>query len=439
MDSAAATTDLAPLEQNVLERIEEARPRVVEVLKTLIAFDTTNPPGLNEAQAQAWIATQLMALGLTVETFDALPGRPDVVGWLKGSDPHGRSLLFNGHVDVAELRTPDAWSYPPFAAVEQDGRVYGLGSSDMKSAHAGFLVMLECLNAAGVTLLGDLIYESVIGEEAGEPGTAACVDRGVTADFAIVGECTRGESVVVTSVGAINMAVTLRDPSTYHLIQRRQRPDRSPLIGSNCIEKMSTLVIPALLELERLWAATKRHPRLPANQAMINVFSIEGGGNTFIIPNECRAMFTVVYLPDDDLDQVKAEIEHHLQARTRDDEWFAAHPLEVEWNPPDARVRFEPIDTSPEHPGVALLSQCLNRASGRAPVVTGRDAIMDGGWLFQAGIPTVVFGPGDKTVIHAPDEYVAIDDVIAFAKTCALFVLRWCRTSNGEVGDHGRA
>jgi acetylornithine deacetylase len=59
---------------------------------------------------------------------------------------------------------------------------------------------------------------------------------------------------------------------------------------------------------------------------------------------------------------------------------------------------------------------------------------MDGGWLHRAGIPTVVFGPGDKTVIHAPDEYVVVDDVVAFAKTCALFLLRWCGARGATAG-----
>jgi acetylornithine deacetylase len=205
---------LTSTEQDVLERIDEARPRIVEVLKTLIAFETPNPPGRNEARAQEWIAARLASLGMVVDVFDALPGRPDVVGRRAGTESDGRSVLFNGHIDVAELRAPEAWSYPPFGAVEQDGRVYGLGSSDMKSAHAGFLVVLECLQAAGIELLGDVVYESVIGEEAGEPGTIACVERGIRADFAIVGECSRSEAVIVSSVGAINLSVVVRDSSS---------------------------------------------------------------------------------------------------------------------------------------------------------------------------------------------------------------------------------
>ena len=122
---------------------------------------------------------------------------------------------------------------------------------------------------------------------------------------------------------------------------------------------------------------------------MINVFSIRGGGNTFIIPNECRAIFTIVYLPHEDLDVLKAEVEHHLEKALGGDKWFAAHPLDLSWDLPDFSVRFEPIDTPPDHPGVTLLSSCLSVAGGRTPTVGGRDAIMDGGWLHQAGIPTV--------------------------------------------------
>jgi formylaminopyrimidine deformylase len=418
------------VETDVLRRIDASRERLVELLRMLVGFATPNPPGGNESEAQAWVADHLRSLGMDVEVFDALPGRPNVVGYARGGD--GRSLLFNGHIDVAELRLPDAWTSPPYELREDGGRLYGAGSSDMKSAHAGFLLALECLQDAGVSLAGDVVYESVIGEESGEPGTVRCVERGIRADFAIVGECSSAESVIVSSVGAINLAITVRDASTYHLIQRRPRDGRSPLEAVNCLEKMATVVIPSLLQLEAEWGESKRHPLLPPKQSMINVFAIDTPANTFIIPNHCRAAFTVVYLPTETVEQVKAEVERHLDESLANDPWLREHPPLLEWNPAEFPIRFEPIDTPVDHPGVQLLATCLNVAGGRSPEVGGRDAIMDGGWLYQAGIPTVVFGPGDKRVIHAPNEYVKIDDVLAFSKTCALFALRWCGVTMSE-------
>jgi acetylornithine deacetylase len=297
----------------------------------------------------------------------------------------------------------------------------------MKSAHAGFLLALECLRASGSSLDGDVIYESVIGEERGEPGTQACVERGVVADFAIVGECSKAEAVFVTSIGVMNACITLSDAVSRHLIHRRLMLS-GELKAANCIEKMATRIVPALRELEQEWRA-KSHPLLPSGQALINVFAIEGGGNTFILPDQCRLYATVVYLPGEEVEEVRAEVERKLCSLAEVDEWLSEHPPQVEWNPAAAPIQFLPIDGRPDDEGPALLAECLEAVSGREPTVAGRDAIMDGGWLHQAGIPTVVFGPGDKQVIHRPDEYVELADVLVFAKAVALFMLRWCGCS----------
>jgi len=421
---------LTDYEERVLQEVEKARPRLYELIRSLVRFATTNPPGGNEREAQAWVAARLEELGMSVETFDALPGRPNVLGRLPGAGG-GHSFLFNGHIDVAELRTPEAWTYPPFEARIEDGRMYGLGTSDMKSSHAGVLCALECLREAGVRLGGDVIYESVIGEEAGEPGTLRCVERGIRADFALVGECSKAETVFVTSVGIVNACITLSDPITQHLIQRRRIVRAGGgLDAANCIEKMATKVIPALLELEQRWGVFKGHPLLPPGQAMINVFAIEGGGNTFILPNECRAYVTLVYLPGEDLEEVKAEVEAYVQAVAATDRWLERHPPQVDWNPDRFPIQFLPMDGRPDDPGAALLAACLTAVTGHPASVSGRDAIMDGGWLYRAGIPTVVFGPGDKRVIHQPDEYVELEDVVTYTKAVALFLLRWCGTAH---------
>src|SRR5262249_9732307 len=73
-------------------------------------------------------------------------------------------------------------------------------------------------------------------------------------------------------------------------------------------------------------------------------------------------------------------------------------------------------------PGYSRLPELDHRTVS----VSGRDATVAGGWLQQAGMPTVVFGPGDKRLVHQPNEYVDLEDVVTFAKTVALFLLRWC-------------
>ena len=119
-ETTAAET-ASRIEADALAWIESRGERVVELVRTLVSFETPNPPGANEADAQHWVAQHLESLGMSVEMFDALPGRPNVVGRLAGRGGD-RSLLFNGHIDVAELRTPEAWTRPSFDGVVEERR-----------------------------------------------------------------------------------------------------------------------------------------------------------------------------------------------------------------------------------------------------------------------------------------------------------------------------
>jgi acetylornithine deacetylase/succinyl-diaminopimelate desuccinylase family protein len=420
-----SASPLTTSETRLLDHIAGSTDALVALLQELIRFRTPNPPGGNEAQAQEFMAATLADLGMTVDIFDALPGRPNVVGRLEGRGG-GRSILFNGHIDVAELQAPDAWSHDPFAGVRRGSRIYGLGASDMKSALTGAIVAIRSLRECGYELAGDVLYESVIGEEAGEPGTRACVERGVRADFAIVGESSKSDDVFVTGVGVFNFSVTLSDALSHHLIQRNELLlQNTEFEGHNCIQKMAEVIIPALLSLEQAWLETKTHPLLPRGYAMLNIFEIEGGGNTFILPRECKLHATAVYLPNDSAELVRGEINEIINAASERDEWLKDHPPVISWQPERHNIQFLPIDTSRTDVGARLLAQCLGQVRRRPVTLAGRAAIMDGGWLEAAGIPTVVFGPGDRRVIHRPDEYVEISDVVTFAQTLALFIARW--------------
>jgi acetylornithine deacetylase/succinyl-diaminopimelate desuccinylase-like protein len=86
--------------ENVLRVIEHKRSEIVDLLERLIRFKTPCPPGENTLPAQRWMAKQLEEMGFTVDMFDVFSGEPDVVGVLKGAGG-GRSLILNGHIDVA--------------------------------------------------------------------------------------------------------------------------------------------------------------------------------------------------------------------------------------------------------------------------------------------------------------------------------------------------
>lgn len=418
-------------EQRVIARIDNDRDDLIATLARLVGFRTPNPPGGNEAEAQSWVEAELRALGLETDRWDALPGRPNVVGVLRGQSG-SPSVALNGHIDVCEDRQLERWSTDPYEAVVADGAVFGRGTTDMKSGLASFLCVLKALQRERVRLRGDVIVQSVIGEERGEPGTRAAVERGYKGDFAIVGEATAG-CELVAGIGVVNCRVTIESPTTLHLVARKHTINTGGgLDGANCAEKMATRIIPALLELERQWGVFKRHPRIPPGFCSINLLRIEGGGNTFILPDRCDAFFTVIYLPNETREQVTSDVENQIDLAAQLDPWLRDHPPVVEWNPPEFPVEFAPSDFDPDDPAVDELVRAITDVTGSRPRLDTRGAITDAGWFTAAGVPAVIFGPGDVEYVHRIDERVRTDALVAHCKATALFLMRYCGVSAGD-------
>ena len=170
----------------------------IEFLQQMIRIPSVTG---NEGPIQEFMAKTLTEMGLAVDSFvpsleelqkhpayvaPAQPyeGRPDVVGTLKGAGG-GRSLLFNGHIDVIPEGSLDNWQHDPWSADIADGKMYGRGTSDMKSGAAAMTMAIRAIQACGIRLKGDLIVEYVMDEELTGNGTLACVMKGYKADAGI--------------------------------------------------------------------------------------------------------------------------------------------------------------------------------------------------------------------------------------------------------------
>src|SRR4051812_23812452 len=146
------------------------RAEAVELLRLLVACDTSNPPG-REAQAAAVLEQYLGAAGIECERVAKDPERPNLLARLRGSGD-GPSLAFLGHLDVVQARRRD-WSVEPFAAVERDGAIWGRGAVDMKCQVAATAVALATLARAGLRPRGDLMLVLTADEEVGDAGVGA--------------------------------------------------------------------------------------------------------------------------------------------------------------------------------------------------------------------------------------------------------------------------
>jgi acetylornithine deacetylase/succinyl-diaminopimelate desuccinylase-like protein len=138
--------------------------RPAELLRTLLRFDTTNPPG-NEAACIGYVRDLLAAVGIDATLLAKDPSRPNLIARLKGAG-HAPPLLLQGHVDVVPtMHQP--WTHPPFAAEVADGMIWGRGALDMKGGVAMLLAAFLRARAEEASLPGDVVLCLLSDEEAG--------------------------------------------------------------------------------------------------------------------------------------------------------------------------------------------------------------------------------------------------------------------------------
>lgn len=417
----------SPSIAEIQAEIGRRRDELVELASALIGFPTLSPPGRNTGAAQDFVGEYLQAMGFAVDRFDVYPGDPDVVGVLRGAGG-GPSLLINGHIDVAEVEPVESWSSDPFVARVADGRLYGRGAADMKGPVAAALFAARVLRDLGVDLQGDLMFQSVIGEEQGEAGTLTCVERGYTADFAIVPEPT--DLQIAGQGGVITGWITIQSPETLHdAVRARTIHAGGGMVGASAIEKM-TKVIAALGDLERHWAVTKSHEGFAPGATTINPAVIEGGRHPAFIADRCALWITVHFYPDETWEDVAAEIEDHVLRAAAADVWLRDNPPTFRWGGrsmiEDRGEIFPAVAIPSDHPGFDALSQAHRAVTGSEPAVGMWPSVSDAGWLATAGIPTVIYGPGRLEQAHAIDEYIDVADLVTAAQVFAAMILDWC-------------
>ncbi|MDF2963974.1 MAG: YlmB [Paenibacillus sp.] len=416
---------------HLMRQVDQRQDELIQLLERLIRFRTPAPPARNTEEAQQFIASFLQEKGFSIDKWDVYPGDPNVVGVLKGyAAEEYKSLIINGHVDVAEVSENELWEKEPFVPVVRDGVIIGRGAADMKGGLAGALFAIQLLHEAGIKLPGDLTFQSVIGEEVGEAGTLECCKRGYRADFAVVVDTS--DLHIQGQGGVITGWITVKSKQTYHDATRKSMIHAGgKLSGASAIEKMMK-IIQGLQELERHWAVMKSYPGYAPGTNTINPAVIEGGRHAAFIADECRLWITVHFYPNETYEQVAKEIEEHIGQVAKGDIWLRDNPPAFEWGGSsmieDRGEIFPSLEVDSNHPGVqALMSSHESVLHGQA-VVDVSPTVTDGGWFGDAGIPAAIYGPGDLRNAHAVNEQVSIEQLVNFTKVILRFIYEWGHT-----------
>jgi acetylornithine deacetylase len=363
------------------------------LLSDLVAIDSVNPllvPGAaGEAAIARRIAAEMESIGLEVHITDAVPGRPNVVGVLRGRAP-GRSLMLCGHTDTVGVSGMSR----PFAPEIRGGRLYGRGAQDMKGGVAAMLGAARRIAAGGLHA-GELVVAAVVDEEHSSLGAEALVRRW-TADAAVVTEPT-GLDVAVAHKGFQWMTVETRGRAAH---------GSRPQDGRDAILRMGR-VLAALERLDGALAAGSRHPLLGV--ASLHASLIHGGQELSSYPARAWLEFERRTLPGESGSVALEELDVILNELRASDPEFECDRR--------AMLTRDAYEIDPASPLPGLLVDAATRV-GCPAATTGMTFWTDAAILGAAGTPAVVFGPGGAG-LHSTEEYVLLDDV---EKCCAALV-----------------
>jgi|SRR5690606_2655101 len=370
---------------------------VVELLRRLVAFDTVSSKP-NTALID-WAAQRLEDAGFRcfVQQGDE-PGKANLLASVGSDDVAG--WMLSGHSDVVPVAGQN-WSSDPFTLREDDGRLYGRGTADMKGFLACVLDAAPRLAAAKLRTPVHVAFS--YDEETTMRGmrrlAAHLADAPTRPAGCIIGEPT-SMHVVVANKGAAGYRVRVRGHSVHSALRDR---------GVSAVEQAAEIIV-FIGRLQRELDAAARHDGFDYPHTSVHVGRIEGGTAHNITAKDCEFVLEIRTLPGMRSTDVLDAVRRHC------DEVVLPAMRRIA---PDTAISFEEIfDTPPldEHGNAelarAVAPLCGNEALRRVSFGT------EAGILQEIGVPTVVCGPGDIAVAHQPDEYVEI----AQLQRCSRFL-----------------
>ena len=435
---------------------------IIAWTKVLISFPSENrPPDGTEEAAQRFIAAECRKLGLELDVFspEEVPdiqkhpawlagrkydnGRKNVVArWQGGRGEQaraalrarsarkvqvarredyaggGKSVLFSGHVDVAPFE-PDNWKEcEPYEPVVKDGRLYGRGAADMKGGQAAAFWALRILQDLGFEPGGDILFESLVDEEfAGGNGTLAARLRGHNADLAIVGEPTRME-VCPACFGAFLGNFTLSGKAGMPFMGTAIA---NPIVGA-------ARAIRFFEEWQERWRAQNHHPMFtdPGKELNCLLWKIDsttpGEFTQMGTPLLTKISWIVWCHPGMTEDEFYRRFRAFWKERAAAEPALAPFEMKIE---PDFHF-VKPWETPATDPAVQAAVKAFGEYQGSAPKVGGAPFSCDLAHYGETGrMPAVLLGPrGDN--LHAPDEWVPIEDILSLTGIYATLAARWC-------------
>ncbi len=399
------------------------RSRLVGTAGRMIG--TPSFTGSEQAMAELMRDT-FLELGLRVQWQQVEEGRANVVGTWEGTGG-GPSLMFNGHLDTSYsgrepwLRHVPGFQPEPFV---KEGRLYGLGISNMKGALACYVEAVRALRGAGVRLRGDVLVAAVCGEiektQYGEAtgaeyrgyaaGTRYLVSHGGVADMCLLGEPTEGR-VVLGHFGALWLRIRVHGNFIHTAFSEGKR-------GENSILRMHE-VLTAIQEWIPTWEDDRENAYRGA-RAIVNVGAIAGGFGWRVsrTPHHTDVFLDVRVPPTKPMPMARRQVLDWVRSLA---ERFPGYGIEGE-----VYVTAPGAEIDEQHPLVAAIDASHEEVFGAPPERDVTRWFSDASALTRYGVPTVNYGTSTGLQDVELGENLDIEGLVQMARTYALVATRVC-------------
>jgi len=330
-----------------------------------------------EKNVADFLAAVAARAGLEIELQKILPGRSNLIARLRPPNQIRRTILLAPHLDTIGAEESQ------FISRRKNGRLHGRGACDTKGSVAAMLIALcELAEGKSRPRETEIVFAGLIDEENAQAGSRALAASGFKADLAIVGEPTRLQ-VVTAHKGSLWLQLATRGRAAH---------GATPQLGRNAVHEMARIV--DVLETDYAAQLRLRKHKL-LGTGSINVGTIAGGTQPNIVPDRCTISIDRRTLPGETEAGVWREIVALLKSKKLSAQFSSAKLAPA-----------LPLETNPRLP----LVQAFLRSAGQTRPV-GVDYFCDAAVLSAAGMPSVVFGPGDIAQAHTADEWISLAEL----------------------------
>lgn len=365
------------------------------LLKDLVALPSINPmgrslqgPEIHEHQVTAYLETFFASLGVRHERQTVAPKRDNIVAFWEPREANA-TLVWEVHQDTVPV---DGMTIDPFGAVIKDGKLHGRGACDVKGGMASMLSAFARLVREKPRGACRVVLACTVDEEHTFLGAQHLVKtplrRGNEPIAAVVAEPTQLD-IVHAHKGVVRWHLETRGRSCH---------SSKPEEGINAIYRMGA-ILPLIETYARQLRESKADPLL--GPPTLSVGLIRGGASVNTVPDRCTIDIDRRLIPGEDPDLAPEELSRYLRERLGDAVSFqSSEPL----------LRSPALSPAGSEDLRRKLGSAIDEVAGSHRVVAvsyGTDAST----LAAAGIPSVVFGPGDIAQAHTCDEWVCLDQV----------------------------